>query len=124
MTLSTALSHSSNGNGNGRGPNIVHERGLAHRNMTHEERVKLAADVATDKKKFVPSMAHLVKAFEITDVELRKELKRRWFQEAELLTTSEAIAFNWEAATKEEKAEAVRRIGVADVWDTIAAVTS
>jgi hypothetical protein len=116
MTLSTSFTHSpnGNGNGNGRGYSTVHERGLAHLRLTREERVRLAADVATDKVKFVPSMAHLANAFDITSVELREELRRR----AE--AAGQDIVNAWNAASFFEREMAVRTIGIDDVWDAIA----
>jgi|SRR5262249_32347987 len=108
---------------------VVNGRGSKHRlkAMNRLERACFGADLVTGEAHIWPSLVQAAYLAQSTAADIRAELKYR----AELAATSQAeasqaelIALNWVSATKEEKEQAIRKIGVADVWDTIAAVTS
>jgi len=111
------------GNSNGVNGDTVRGCGLQHRKLTLKGRVALAADVVTGEKQFKPSQAQYCSIFGITVIALREELKRRaaangngngnqvkWFVET------------WADLSYAGRAEVLRAIGVAEVWDVLANV--
>jgi hypothetical protein len=63
---------------NGRnGGGVVNGRGLRHRKLTRSEAVELAADVATGRRPFVPSLHHLADNFGVSVGALGRAVKAR-----------------------------------------------
>ena len=128
-------SSSSDGNGT-----AVSGRGLARRQLTVAERVRMAADLATGQRDFVPSLTQIAGMTGVTTWQLRAELKARaqleaWRRAAEqrLHVRAEAEAANegadaiasaWISASPEAREAFVRVIGPAQIWDTLALVVA
>jgi hypothetical protein len=133
-------------NGNG----AINGRGLARnkRRLWIGERIRLAADVASRRRSFDPSLGQLSSLFDVSVVDLRAELKarearqrllaerdererqaaERWAAiqaEAEAVNVgADAIVAAWNTATPEAREAAVRTIGVANVWEIVAKVVA
>jgi hypothetical protein len=109
----------------------VNGRGLARRRLSLDEQVKLAADLATGKRPFMPSMAQACMLVDVPQRAVAAELRAR---AAELRARAArkngqppkdlaaAIVAAWDSASEEARREAFRRIGPATVWDTLVAV--
>jgi hypothetical protein len=142
LNVLNIVKNCSNGNGaaiNGRGVAHVKWRG---------RRVALAADVATGRRQFAPSLSQLSSLFDVSTADLRAELKarearqrllaerdererqaaERWAiiqAEAEAVNVgADAIVTAWNTASPEAREAAVRTIGVADAWDVVAKVVA
>jgi hypothetical protein len=101
-------------------------RGLPHRKLTLEERVSFAADVVTGQRRFDPSLQQACGLFSVPTVKLRNELQRRARlsepKPEDTRSVADAIVELWDAASDEDRAQAVDRIGPGNVWDALAAV--
>jgi hypothetical protein len=112
-------------NGNG-GPPVVNGRGLARRRLSLDEQVQLAADLATGKQLFLPSMAqacmHVGVPQKAVVAELRARAARKNGHSPKDLAA--AIVEAWNEASEYELEVAVRTIGVGEVWNVIARVVA
>jgi hypothetical protein len=121
-------------NQNGNGSDTINGRGVLRRKMTSRERVSLAADVALGVTQLAPSIKQTAAAVGVPTAKIRAELKartktrlidsRRWKQSYEAWEQQRAVALvhAWYFASDEDRAEALRAIGTADVWDVLARV--
>jgi hypothetical protein len=119
----------------------VSGRGLAHRKMTHDEQLKLAADLATGERQFEPSLSQVADLVGVSTAKLRAELKaraatlrakqqeeeaaarfRRLQAEADLNGQAGAVVDAWRSASPAARETAVRSIGTAEVWDYLARI--
>jgi hypothetical protein len=114
-------------NGNG-GPPVVNGRGLARRRLSLDEQVKLAADLATGERPFMPSMAQACMLVDVPQKAVAAELKARAARRNghSPKDLAAAIIEAWDAASgyEHERELAVRTIGVAEVWDVISRVVA
>jgi hypothetical protein len=114
-------------NGNGSGA-IVNARGIPHGGWTPEQRVAAAADAVLGATHVVPSIGQAATAFGVPPAKIRAELKARAAaaereRQAEYARQGALpIVSAWDHATAQGRAEAIRLIGVADVWDVLAGV--
>jgi hypothetical protein len=123
------MSHIAKNSGNGSDGALISGRGLAHRKLTVNEQIKLAADLATGERQLELSRTQAAKLVGVSTTQLRTELKaraeareaaqRRAMQACE---GSWALVSSWDSASEYERAEAIRIIGVANVWDTLVRV--
>jgi hypothetical protein len=113
---------------NGNGVDAINGRGTLRRKLTPRQRIALGADIALGVTPLAPSLKQSAAAVGISVFELRKELKAR---EAEAERERHAeysrqgalpIVSAWDHATAQGRAEAIRLIGVANVWDVLAHV--
>jgi hypothetical protein len=110
-------------NGNG---NSIHGRRLAHRKMSHWLRLHLAADAATCACRYIPTDKEIAAAFRVSPSSLCEELKARAERGVKRNGDGAAIAAiidGWNAASEPALDEAVRRIGLARVWDVLDRLT-
>ena len=122
-------------NGNHAGNGAVNGRGLARRQLSAAGRVRLAADIATKRRQFDPSLTQIASATGVSTSQLRAELKARAWLEAQRLaaerrlqtqleaeavnTQADTIVTAWTSASSEARAVAVRLLGTEHVWDTL-----
>jgi hypothetical protein len=132
---------------NGNGAGSVNGRGLGRRKLTPAQKISLAADLATGQQSLAPSLCQVSALTGVPLWRLSQELKARTRQEVaraqreteqreaeqRLQAQAEAEALNaevtaivmaWDSAAPEAREEAVRVIGVAAVWDTVARVVA
>jgi hypothetical protein len=127
---------------NGNGSDAINGRGLARRlpHLLTYERVGLAADIATGQRHLVPSLTQIADVTGIGIWQLRAELKCRAEQQAQIRaaaqrlqaqleaeavnTQADAIVAVWDAASPTARDAALRVIGPAPVWDTLASVVA
>jgi len=113
---------------NGNGASEINGRGARRRKLTPEQRVSFAADIALGLTPFAPSIGQTAAATGVSSYSLRKELKAREAaaerkRQAEYARQGAlSIVSAWDHATAEGRAEAVRLIGPANVWDSLATV--
>jgi hypothetical protein len=120
--IHNALIRNNNGSGS------IGGRGILRRKLTSEARIALAADLATGAKQFTPSLGQSAAAAGVSPYSVRKELKAR-AAAAERERCAEysrqgalPIVSAWDHATAQGRAEAIRLIGPANVWDVLATV--
>jgi hypothetical protein len=112
------------GNGNG----SVNGRGVLRQKLTPTARIALAADIATGKKHLDPSIKQAAAAVGVSPYRIRKELQARAgaleaVEQAERIRDEAGyIIHAWTRASTQVRQEAIRCIGVANVWDTLASV--
>jgi len=118
--VKTSLTRNGNGSING--------RGVLRWKLSHEQRVSLATDVALGLVHVEPSMKQAAATVGVRPDEIREELKARAAagereRQAEYARQGAlSIVSAWDHATAEGRAEAIRLIGVANVWDVLAHV--
>jgi hypothetical protein len=134
------VKNSTNGNGA-----AINGRGVAHLKW-RGQRVALAADVATGRRQFAPSLSQLSSLFDVSTADLRAELKAREARQRQLAErnererqAAEQLAAEQLAAVQAEAEEAnrlvteivaawnaasaeAREAAVVTVWDAIARV--
>jgi len=137
--MNTLLKSSAHGNGV-----AVNGRGLAHRKMSVEERIRLAADLAVGQVRLEPSLAQAAELCGVTTPQIRQELKARAEEQPDFLTllvegTAQALADQqaeaehaneeadqliaaWNATPPEAREAAVCAVGVDHVLDVIGAI--
>jgi hypothetical protein len=97
-------------------------RGLNHRKLTTEQRVRLAADIVTRQRRLDPSLTQTCAILAVPPMAVREELKARGVHKnggRPPKDLAAAIVAAWDAASEHERELAVRTIGVADVWDVL-----
>jgi hypothetical protein len=111
-------------------------RGLARRKLSLEQRKGLAADLLTGAREFQPSLTQTASLLGVTPAQVREELHAREEllvrERQEVLAAAanereqriNALIAAWNGAAESERTAAVRVIGVARVWDVIAAAIS
>jgi hypothetical protein len=106
------------------GNGVLRGRGLQRRRLPLTQRIALAADVATGRTQFEHSHAQLAALFGITAPQLRAELRCRDVNAADRAEAEavNAIVAAWSDASPQAREIAVNIVGVAAVWDAIAAV--
>jgi hypothetical protein len=106
-----------------KGNGSINGRGLRHLKLSSQERVALAADVATGAKHVDLSHGQLCSVFEVTPPALRAELKAR--AAANGTGNGEQVkqfVEMWIGFSYVERVQALQDIGVAEVWDVLANV--
>ena len=113
---------------NENGAGEINGRGARRRKLTPEQRVSFAADIALGLTPFAPSIGQTAAATGVSPYSIRKELKAR-AAAAERERCAEysrqgalPIVSAWDHATAQGRAEAIRLIGPANVWDVLATV--
>jgi len=107
-------------NGNSR---HISGRGLHRRKLTLAERVKLGADLVSGCVRLEPSLQQTAELVRVPQAKIRDELKARAAARAtEKNFPVTNLVGAWELASEEERAAALRMIGVAEVWDTLSSV--
>lgn len=92
----------------------VSGRGIRRRKLTRRQRVTLAADLVSGEARLAPSLNQVCELLRIPPVDVRGELEAPTRETAQ---TTSALIGSWHAATEPEREEAVRTIGVAEVWE-------
>jgi hypothetical protein len=107
-------------------PGVVNGRGLAHRKLTRNTRIKLAADIVTGQRRLDPSLNQACTILIVSPTAVREELKARGLHKNGRPPKDPvaAIVAAWAAASEHERELAVRALGVAEVWDVIARVVA
>jgi hypothetical protein len=106
----------------------VNGRGLTRRRLSLDEQAKLAADLATGERPFLPSLAQACMLVDVPQkavvAELRARAARRNGKPSKDLAAS--IVEAWDAAAEHEyeREVAVRTIGVAAVWNVISRIVA
>jgi hypothetical protein len=103
--------------------NDVRGRGLKHRKLTREQRVRLVADFVTGEKRLELSLAQFCSLLDVTPVAVRAELKARAAANGNGLSQGvERLVETWAGLSHTEREQALQAIGVADVWDVLAKI--
>jgi hypothetical protein len=96
-------------------------RGIRRRKLDRDQRVRLAADLVTREAQLDLSISQSAALLSVAPAEVSKELRAR--AAARDAKQAASILVNaWTAASDIEREDAVRMIGVADVWDVLARV--
>jgi hypothetical protein len=106
-------------------PDLVNGRGLAHRRLTRKQRLRLAADLATRRRRLDPSLGQISLLLGVPAPAIRAEVKARTAQrENGQAKTADVLPLvhAWDNASEDERREAVLAIGPAQIWDVLAAV--
>jgi len=113
----------------GNGVTAVNGRGVRRRKLTLEQRIGLATDVALGLTPFAPSIGQAATAFGVSPYNVRHELKARAAakkdaerQAALAREGTKDIVEAWDTASDWGREEAIRVLGVADVWDVLARI--
>ena len=106
---------------------VVNGRGLARRRLSLDEQTKLAADLATGERPFMPSVAQACMLVGVPQRAVAAELKaraaaRKRQNGSPPKDLAAAIVGAWDAASEHERELAVRTIGVGEVWNVISGV--
>jgi hypothetical protein len=112
-------------NHNGNGSVTISGRGVLRRKLTPGMRANLAADIATGLAQLTPSLKQTAAALGVSPYSVRQQLKARAKKQAAFEARQQealAIVSAWDAATPQGRTDAIRLIGVADVWDVLASV--
>jgi hypothetical protein len=122
MQILTKASHV---NVNG-GPAAVNGRGLARRRLSLNEQAKLAADLATGERPFMPSLAQACMLVDVPQKAVAAELRARAARRNGKPSKDPVAAMieAWDAASQYERELAVRTIGVAAVWNVISRIVA
>src|SRR5262249_6797487 len=107
-------------NVNGNTPHVS-GRGIRRRKLSREQRIRLAADLVNREAQVDLSIGQSAALLSVAPADVSKELRSRAAtREAKQATVTLINA--WDDASETEREEAVRAIGVADVWETLARV--
>ena len=124
---------------NGNALNSVNGRGLARRHLTVDQRIDLAADLASGQQHLHPSIRHVAALLKVLPLQVSERLKARAQQEAEwraaearwLIDAAEAvnaeadsIVSEWRLSSPEAREAAFRIIGAAEIWDVLARIVA
>ena len=98
-------------------------RGIRRRKLSREQRIRLAADLVSRKAQLDPSIIQSAALLSVAPADVSKELRARAAaREAKQATL---ILINaWDDASETEREDAVRMIGVAEVWGVLASVVA
>jgi hypothetical protein len=123
---------------NGNGLDSVNGRGLERRKLTLDQRINLAADLASGRRLLHPSIKSTAASLKITPAQVSERLKARARQEAEwraaearwqvqneaeaVNAEAEILAATWRSISPESREVAIRMLGPAAVWDVIARI--
>jgi hypothetical protein len=103
-------------------PKPLRGRGLKHRKLTRQERVRLAADLVTGQRRFEPSLGQVTSILDVTAPAVRAEIKaRRGNGQA---SVAQAIVHAWNDASESDREVALEQIGIAAVWDVLARIVA
>lgn|SRR5215467_7177659 len=109
-------------NVNGNTPHVS-GRGIRRRKLSREQRIRLAADLVSRTAQLDPSIAQSAALLSVAPTDVSKELRARAAaREAKRATL--VLIDGWNDASEIEREDAVRMIGVADVWDVLARVVA
>ena len=110
-------------NGNG----SISGLSLAHRKLSTRERVQLAADVAAGVYRYDPTKAEIAASFKVHPSQLSRELREREGREVAQRDRDswavDCIVTGWNSAPDSALDDAVRKIGLARVYDVVARLT-
>ena len=125
---------------NGNGLDSVNGRGLERRKLTLDQRINLAADLASGRRLLHPSIKSTAASLKITPAQVSERLKARARQEAEwraaearwqvqneaeaVNAEAEILAATWRSISPESREVAIRLLGPAAVWDALARVVA
>jgi len=125
---------------NGNGLDSVNGRGLERRKLTLDQRVDLAADLASGRRLLHPSIKSTAASLKITPAQVSERLKARARQEAKWRAAearwqvqNEAEAVNaeadrivsaWRLSSPEAREAAFRTIGASEIWDILARIVA
>jgi len=123
---------------NGNGLDSVNGRGLERRKLTLDQRVDLAADLASGRRLLHPSIKSTAASLKITPAQVSERLKARARQEAEwraaearwrvqneaeaVNTAVDSIVSEWRLSSPEAREAAFRTIGASEIWDILARI--
>jgi hypothetical protein len=123
-TMLDIVKNSQHHNGNG----SVNGRGVLRRKLSPTLRVNLAADVAMGLTQLTPSLKQTAVALGVSPYSVRQELKARAKKQEvleraqQVQAEAQYIADVWTMASIQVQQEAIRHIGVHNVWDALASV--
>ena len=125
---------------NGNGLDSVNGRGLERRKLTLDQRIDLAADLASGRRLLHPSIKSTAASLKITAAQVSERLKARARQEAKWRAAearwqvqNEAEAVNaeadrivsaWRLSSPEAREAAFRTIGASEIWDILARIVA
>jgi len=125
---------------NGNGLDSVNGRGLERRKLTLDQRIDLAADLASGRRLLHPSIKSTAASLKITPAQVSERLKARARQEAKwraaearwrsqeeaeaVNAEAEILADTWRSISPESREVAIRLLGPAAVWDALARVVA
>jgi len=123
---------------NGNGLDSVNGRGLERRKLTLDQRVDLAADLASGRRLLHPSIKSTAASLKITPAQVSERLRARARQEAEwraaearwrvqneaeaVNTAVDSIVSEWRLSSPEAREAAFRTIGASEIWDILARI--
>jgi len=125
---------------NGNGSAAINGRGLRRRKLTLDQRIDLAADIASGRRLLHPSIKSTAASLKITPAQVSERLKARAQQEAawraaeaRWRSQAEAEAVNvaadrlvseWRLSSPEAREAAFRIIGAAEIWDVLVRIVA
>ena len=125
---------------NGNGLDSVNGRGLERRKLTLDQRVDLAADLASGRRLLHPSIKSTAASLKITPAQVSERLRARARQEAEwraaearwrvqneaeaVNTAVDSIVSEWRLSSPEAREAAFRTISAAAIWDVLARIVA
>ena len=101
--------------------NSVNGRGVKHLKLTSQERISLAADIATGARLFEPSLTQTCSCLDVPIAAVRAEIKARANCNGHSREVDRFVEA-WVGFSPAERGLALQTIGVAEVWDTLAAI--
>jgi len=115
--LLSGISSSVNGSVNG--------RGVKHLKLSSQERVSLAADVATGVRSYEPSLIQTCSLLDVPIAAVRTEIKARSAANGNGCTEEvHRFVEMWSGLSEADRAAAFQYIGVGAVWDVLASVVA
>ena len=125
---------------NGNGLDSVNGRGLERRKLTLDQRIDLAADLASGRRLLHPSIKSTAASLKITAAQVSERLKARARQEAKwraaearwqvqneaeaVNTAADSIVREWRLSSPETREAAFRTIGASEIWDILARIVA
>ena len=125
---------------NGNGLDSVNGRGLERRKLTLDQRIDLAADLASGRRLLHPSIKSTAASLKITPAQVSERLRARARQEAEwraaearwrvqneaeaVNTAVDSIVSEWRLSSPEAREAAFRTIGASEIWDVLARIVA
>jgi len=118
---------------NGNGSAAINGRGLRRRKLTLDQRIDLAADIASGRRLLHPSIKATAASLKITPAQVSERLKaraqaeRRWQVQNEAETVNaeaEILADTWRSVAPESREIAIQLLGPGAVWDVLARVVA
>jgi hypothetical protein len=98
----------------------VNGRGVKHLKLTPQERIALAADVATGKRPFDPSLAQTCLLLDVPVTAVRAEIKARAANGNGPSEGVNRFVEAWAGLSQIDREQALQTIGIAEVWDVLA----